>query len=85
MWFCFCVDPKLKNLKHLIEIIEGMDSGFLELEMQSRDKVVMDIKAGRKATTEILARYRIPADRSENFKQEPAGFKLPLIPKLFWF
>ena len=74
---------KLKNLKHLIEIIESMNSGFLELELQSKDKVVLDIAVSRKATTEILARYRIPSDRSENFKQESGGFKLPLIPKLF--
>jgi hypothetical protein len=74
---------KLKNLKHFIEIIEGMDSGFLELELQSKDKVVLDITASRKATTEILARYRIPSDRSNNFKQDSSIFKLPLIPKLF--
>jgi S1-C subfamily serine protease len=74
---------KIKNLKHLIDIIENMDSGFLELELQTKDKVVLDISASRKATTEILERYRIPADRSANFKAESSIFNLPLIPKIF--
>jgi hypothetical protein len=74
---------KLKNLKHLIDIIENMDSGFLELELQTKEKVVLDIGTIRKSTPEILARYRIPADRSANFKAAPSGFSLPLIPKIF--
>jgi len=74
---------KLKNLKHLIDIIENMDSGFLELELQTKEKVVLDISTIRKSTPEILSRYRIPADRSANFKAEPGGFSLPFIPKIF--
>jgi S1-C subfamily serine protease len=62
---------KPKNLKHFIAVIEKMSDGFIELDLHNKDKIVMDIKAARLASAEVLERYRIPSDRSADLCVTP--------------
>lgn len=57
---------KIKDLNELINVIENMGSGFLELKLQGHAKLVLDIEKCRAATVRIMERYRIPADRSND-------------------
>jgi S1-C subfamily serine protease len=59
---------KLKNLQHLIDIIEKQQDKYLILQYRNKVKLVIDLEEQRKATAEILKRYRIPNDRSRNLE-----------------
>jgi S1-C subfamily serine protease len=69
---------KPKNLKHFISIIEKMTDGFMEIDLENKDKIVLQINAARTASMEILERYRIPADRSSDL----SGTPLPKLPSI---
>ncbi len=56
----------IKNLRELIRLVQAMPDGFLELGLKNGDQVVLDINKIREATPEIMTRYRIPQDRSED-------------------
>ena len=55
---------KLKNLRHLIDIIEHQSGKYLVLQYRNKAKLVIDLEKQRQATAKILRRYRIPRDRS---------------------
>lgn len=52
------------NLKDLIDTIENMKDGFLEISLKNHTKIVLEVEKLRKTTPSILQRYRIPVDRS---------------------
>ncbi len=54
----------VRNLRHLVELIESAKSEFLVVDLENHDKIVLDAGKAREATASILARYRISADRS---------------------
>ncbi len=58
----------IRDMRDLISRIEGMKSGFIELELQDHIKIVLDIDKCRQANERIMKRYRIPADRSLDLK-----------------
>jgi S1-C subfamily serine protease len=66
---------KLKNLQHLIDIIEKQKDKYLILQYRNKVKLVIDLEQQRKATAEILKRYRIPNDRSQNLESLEKMFK----------
>ena len=63
---------KVRNMKHLVELIEGCKEGFLCVMVDADTKydtpLYLDAKLLREATPRILERYRIPADRSKDLK-----------------
>lgn len=64
---------KVKNMKHLIELIENSKNRFIEISLENKGRVVIELKKLKEATPRILERYRIPFDRSTDFQPPPAG------------
>ena len=63
---------KVRNMKHLVELIEGCKDGFLCMMVDHNTDydtpLYLDAKLLREATPRILERYRIPADRSKDLR-----------------
>ena len=63
---------KVKNLKHLVQLVESCRDGFIRFGLDAGDewdvKMVVDAKELREATPRIMKRYQIPADRSADLK-----------------
>jgi hypothetical protein len=55
----------VRNLRHLVEIVESKDSGLLVLETHDGKQVILDRERARREGPAILARYQVPRDRSE--------------------
>jgi S1-C subfamily serine protease len=55
----------VRNLRHLVEIVESRESGLLILENQSGEQIVLDRERARREGPRILALYQVAADRSE--------------------
>lgn len=62
-------DVKVRNLRHLIEIIEASKEEFIKITVDAGEEwsynIIVDTEKLRKATPRILETYRIPADRSK--------------------
>jgi len=50
---------KVKNLKHLRELIEGCFSKDLRLDLENDKVMVLNYESAKKATFEILERHNI--------------------------
>lgn len=55
---------KVLSLRQLADLIDRQKEGFLTLVLQNDYKIVLNIAKVREATPRVMARYRIPADRS---------------------
>ena len=66
---------KVRNLRHLVELVEACRDGFVRFGLDSGNewdvKMVVDAKAMIEATPRVMARYQIPADRSEDLGAAP--------------
>jgi len=60
---------KIKDLKELVERIEGTEAGFVQIDTEDGDKVVLSVEAAKEAAPRILERYMIPADRSKDLQR----------------
>lgn len=63
---------KVKNLRHLVQLVESCRDGFIRFGLDRDDewdvKMVVDAKELREATPRVMQRYQIPSDRSEDLK-----------------
>ena len=63
---------KVKNLRHLVQLIESCRDGFVRFGLDRDDewdvKMIVDAKELRDATPRVMQRYQIPADRSDDLK-----------------
>ena len=63
---------KVKNLKHLVQLIEACGDGFIRLGLDRGKeydiKMIVDAKELREATPRVMQRYQIPLDRSADLK-----------------
>ena len=63
---------KVKNLKHLVQLIEACGDGFIRLGLDRGNeydiKMIVDAKQLREATPRVMRRYQIPADRSDDLE-----------------
>ena len=63
---------KVKNLRHLVQLIESCQDGFvrfgLDMDNEWDVKMIADAKELREATPRVMQRYQIPADRSEDLR-----------------
>ncbi len=68
---------KVRNLRHLVELIDGAQGEFLRLGIDCDHEwdtlLVLDLAALREATPRVLERYRIPSDRSDDLKKTTDG------------
>lgn len=59
---------KVKNMRHLINLIENSKERFIEIKLENKGRVVLELSKMKNATPRILERYRIPSDRSKDFR-----------------
>ena len=66
---------KVRNLRHLVELVGKCREGFVRFGLDRGDewdvKMVVDAKTMIEATPRVMARYQIPADRSEDLRAAP--------------
>ncbi|MCE5299512.1 MAG: trypsin-like peptidase domain-containing protein [Spirochaetia bacterium] len=58
----------IRDMRDLIAKIEGSKENYLEIELEGRDKIVLDAAKSREASPGILGRYQVEFDRSENLR-----------------
>lgn len=58
----------MKNLKHLIELVEGSCTEHLRLDLQDGEVAVLHYESAKEATVGILKRYNIFFSKSENLR-----------------
>jgi len=67
---------KVRNLRHLAELVDKCTDGFVRLTLDRGDewdvKLVVDAKEMRETTARVMKRNLIPADRSEDLRAKPA-------------
>ncbi|UCF30452.1 MAG: trypsin-like peptidase domain-containing protein [bacterium] len=59
-----------RDLPDLVRIIESSADPWLRIEAESGRVLVLDLQEAASKTTDVLGRYGIPEDRSEDLKQE---------------
>ncbi len=63
---------KVRNLRHLVEIVDSCKSGFVCFGLDRNDewdvKAIVDAKEMNEATARVMKRNQIPADRSEDLR-----------------
>eukprot|EP00850_Spirogloea_muscicola_P009186 SM000051S17546 [mRNA] locus=s51:220822:226189:+ [translate_table: standard] len=62
---------KIRNLQHLAHLVDTCPTEFLRFSLELQEVVVLEMKAARAATADILRDHCIPSDRSEDLKGEP--------------
>eukprot|EP00850_Spirogloea_muscicola_P019028 SM000181S03553 [mRNA] locus=s181:225502:231751:- [translate_table: standard] len=61
---------KIRNLQHLAHLVDTCTTEFLRFSLELQEVVVLEMKAARPATADILRDHCIPSDRSEDLKVE---------------
>jgi len=59
---------RVSSLAHLVGVIESSDTGLLVLRTHEGKEIVLDREKARLEGPDILARYQVSADRSEDLK-----------------
>jgi len=57
-------DTPVRNLAHVMELIDACETGYYRLGLQTNQVMVIKVEAAKKATAEILEKYSIPAAMS---------------------
>ena len=65
---------KVRNLRHLVELVDSCKSGFVCFGLDRDDewdvKVIVDAKEMRESTARVMKRNLIPFDRSEDLRKK---------------
>ena len=68
---------KIRNLRHLVETLDGFDGEFLVFGLDRGDewdsKMILDASEMREATPRVMGRFAIPSDRSADLAAPPAS------------
>merc|ERR1711860_234325 len=62
---------EVKNVRHLITIIEGSDSKFVQFTFSHNVTMVLERDIAVKGMPSIMAEHKIKFDRSENLRTDP--------------
>jgi len=62
-------DASISGMKDLIGKIESTEGPYLQIGLESREKIVLDVDQCKKMNGEILNRFGIPSDRSNDLKK----------------
>lgn len=68
---------KVRNLRHLVELVDRCREGFIRLDID-RDtkwdlKIIVDAKEMRETTARVMRRNQIPSDRSKDLWTSPSS------------
>ena len=73
---------KVHDLEHLIELIEGSDKDYIQIEFGYKGlyKMILNHHDAERVNRDILQQYNIPFDRSEDLRDSnPAIFAIPNV------
>ena len=59
---------RIDNLRDLVRIVENSSDEFVEFSDQWGASIVLDRKVAELENSQILEKYRVPADRSNDLK-----------------
>ena len=59
-----CCGEKVRNVKHLVALVESCESDFVTVLLFNRRQVVLMRDAAKAATAEVLEQHNIASDRS---------------------
>lgn len=59
---------KVKNLQHLLEILQTTEERFLKFSLDHGELLVLENEAAKKATQEVLEIHSIPSSVSEDLR-----------------
>jgi hypothetical protein len=68
----------VRNLRHLVTIVESGELGLLALETHDGKQIVLDRERARREGPGILARYQVTHDRSEDLDAVVPGLRRPV-------
>ena len=60
-------DTPIRNMRHFVELVEG-STDIVELCMSDKCRIVLDPKAAATRKADLLARYHVPRDRSDDLR-----------------
>ncbi len=66
---------EIRDLRHLIELVEESEGEFLTIETEDGSRLVLDRAMAKERTSTIMESYGVPADRSPDLRDEPAPSK----------
>ncbi|NIO22184.1 MAG: hypothetical protein GTN76_16020 [Candidatus Aenigmarchaeota archaeon] len=58
----------VSDMRDLVEKIENLDSPYLLVGLENREKIALEIERCREVNSHILEQYGIPSDRSDNLR-----------------
>lgn len=70
----------IRNLRHLVELVEGNKAPFLRLDLESERVIVLDSKLAITQGTEILESHNIPYIKSADLRKHSPSSPLPIQP-----
>jgi len=70
----------IRNLRHLVELVEGNNAPFLRLDLESERVIVLDSKLALTQNTEILESHNIPYVKSADLRKHSPSSPLPTQP-----
>ncbi|MCH9684835.1 MAG: hypothetical protein K0V04_25595, partial [Deltaproteobacteria bacterium] len=59
---------EIRNLRHLIELVEQASGQFLTFQAEDGSRLVLDREEARSRTASIMKSYGVPADRSPELR-----------------
>lgn len=59
---------KIKNLQHLLEVLQTTDEDFLRFSLDHGEILILDNKAAKEATQDVLEIHSIPSPVSEDLR-----------------
>lgn len=62
-------DVRVRNLRHVMEIIDGCTEGNLRFGLQNNLVLILKVEAAKKATAEVLEQHTIPAATSPDLSE----------------
>ena len=66
---------EIRDLRHLIELVEQAEGPFLTLETEDGSHLVLDRELAKERTPIIMEKYGVPADRSPDLRDDAAPSK----------
>merc|ERR1711988_1412194 len=61
--------PKVKNLAHALELVEGVSGGYLRLGLQHSQVLVLKADEAKAATAEVLEKHSVPHAMSVDLRE----------------
>jgi len=70
----------IRNLRHLVELVEGNTAPFLRLDLESERVIILDSSLAITQSTEILESHNIPYIKSTDLRKHSPSSPLPILP-----